>query len=125
MKTRRVGPDQARRPFGRPPRDSVEFHVRLPATVADEVETDAREAGYPSAVAYIRAQMTTRTRPPVLKHRVYAELVRQLTKLGNNLNQLTRAVHAGRAPYIPLEVLTEETPRLLRTLHEFLLDPYR
>lgn len=122
MPRRRVGPDQAPRPFGRPANPSVPLCLRLRPSILEEVEADARDAGYPSAVAYIRALVETRTRPPVLNHRVYAELLRQLIKVGTNLNQLARAVNAGRAPYLPVSVL-DDTQNLLARIYAFLLAP--
>ncbi len=122
MSRRRVGPDQAPRPFGRPLRLSVEYHVRLPAAVADAIDRDAKDAGYPSGVAFIRALASERRPPYVLKHRVYAALLRQLVRLGNNLNQLARAVNAGRAPYLDLEAI-DDSRALLKRIHAFLLDP--
>ncbi len=123
MNRRRVGQDQPRRPFGRPQKPTWAYCLRLPLDVAEQVEVDAREAGYPTAVAFLRALATKRRPPYILKHRVYAELLRQLVRLGTNVNQLTRSVNAGKAPYIPLEML-QEVPLLLRRIYDFLLDPF-
>ena len=124
MSRRRAGPDQPPRPFGRPRKTGAwSYCLRLPLEVAEEVEQDARAAGYPTAVAFLRALATKRRPPYILKHRVYAELLRQLVRLATNVNQLTRAVNAGKAPYVPLEVL-QEVSRLLRCIYDFILDPF-
>ena len=124
MSRRRAGPDQPPRPFGRPRKTGAwSYCLRLPLEVAEEVEQDARAAGYPTAVAFLRALATKRRPPYILKHRVYAELLRQLVRLATNVNQLTRAVNAGKAPYVPPEGL-QEVSHLLRCIQDFILDPF-
>ncbi len=71
---------------------------------------EAAEASGLTHAAFVRAS-SLGTKPKAKPTRVAAESIRQLTAIGNNLNQLTRLAHAGRSPASDL---------LEVTLHEVL-----
>ena len=48
------------------------------------------------------------------------ELTSELRKIGNNLNQLTRAVNSGFAYEVDLRETREEVARIWRSLNSFL-----
>lgn len=57
----------------------------------------AAEASGMTHAAFVRAAALG-AKPRAKPARGTAEAIRQLTALGNNLNQLTKLAHAGRAP---------------------------
>jgi len=58
---------------------------------------EAAEASGLTHAAFVRASALG-DKPKAKPTRVAAETIRQLTSLGNNLNQLTRLAHSGRSP---------------------------
>lgn len=89
---------------GRPRRDGSErlsavLAVRVTAAERAHVEARAASSGEPLP-AYLRAAITNRPAPPrrrgsAAKGGGSAELVRELNRIGVNLNQLTRAHNYG------------------------------
>lgn len=61
----------------------------------------AAEASGMTHAAFVRAAALG-AKPRAKPARVTADTIRQLTAVGNNLNQLTKLAHAGRAPAIEL-----------------------
>ena len=70
----------------------------------------AAEASGMTHAAFVRA-CALGEKPKAKPSRASAELIRHLTYIGNNLNQMTKIAHAGRAPAEDL---------LEHTLHELL-----
>ncbi|WOF74453.1 plasmid mobilization relaxosome protein MobC [Parvibaculaceae bacterium PLY_AMNH_Bact1] len=58
---------------------------------------EAAEASGLTHAAFVRASALG-NKPQAKPTRVAAETIRQLTALGNNLNQLTKIAHAGKFP---------------------------
>ena len=48
------------------------------------------------------------------------EIARELQRIGNNLNQLTRAVNAGMARVVDLEITKQEVQKVWQSLNSFL-----
>lgn len=88
----------------------------------ERLTADALELGYASPSSFARRLLTDRATPPPIRREVYRELLEQVLRIGNNVNQLTRAVHEGRATYIDPATL-QAALDLLRQVRHFLLSP--
>jgi hypothetical protein len=84
----------APQPLGRAPADRLTRKVssRLTATEAESLAERARECDL-AVAAYVR-QVLRGTTPSARRPEVHAALV-ALSRIGNNLNQLTRLAHGG------------------------------
>ena len=87
---------------GRPPlapalRRSVRLRLNLNAAEVERLTEHADLAGMP-LLDYVRLIALTRRAPRGGVPAVNRELLVQLSRLANNLNQLTRLVHTGRVP---------------------------
>ena len=92
---------EERRPRGRPPlpaeeRRSLRSVVCLTATEATEIAEQAAEAGLAPAV-YMRRRALGRPVHRATVRRLGAAELRELNRIGVNLNQIARALNAGAA----------------------------
>jgi hypothetical protein len=83
--------------------------TRLPTAIHEKLTTEADEREV-TVARYLRAVVEAhlsqqRTKLPQARAHHHA-LLRQLARVGNNLNQLTRQAHAGIVPVKPEEVQT-------------------
>ena len=80
----------------------IKFTLRLSQTESDKIQSHATEQGIDKA-DYIREHLFSKEKasiPPV-NYRTYESLTQlktELSRWGNNLNQLTRAVNEQRCP---------------------------
>jgi Bacterial mobilisation protein (MobC) len=80
----------------------IKFTLRLSQIESDKIQSHATEQGIDKA-DYIREHLFTKEKPsiPPVNYRTYESLTQlktELSRWGNNLNQLTRAVNEQRCP---------------------------
>lgn len=119
-----IGPDQPppRRLLRRTRRLTGCLSLRLTPEALERLQRDAEAYGYASASAFARRLLTERAVPPPLRYNVYRNLLEQTLRLGNNVNQLARAVNEGRATYLEPQAI-QAALDLLREIRHFLLTP--
>ena len=83
------------RGYQKPQADSRSIRIDVYVTKAELDAIDgAAEACDLTRAAYVRS-CCLRTRPQAKPARITADAIRQLTSIGNNLNQLTRQANSG------------------------------
>lgn len=99
------------------------LHTRLPTIIHEELISDAASRSIPAS-RIIRALVTahyTGKRLELPQPRgPLSEIIRQLSRIGNNLNQLTQQAHLMRLPLLENDVrnaLSELLEVLRRLLH--------
>ncbi len=119
-----IGPDQPtpRRLLRRTRRLTGQLSLRLTPEALERLNQEAEAYGYASASAFARLLLTDRAVPPPIRRNVYENLLQQILRLGNNVNQLARAVNEGRATYLEPKAI-QATLDLLREIRHFLLTP--
>jgi len=95
-KTRKP-PEQAR---------STVVPIRLTQIERDELQSKARDASV-SLSEYVRRAAFLRRLPPRSVPEVNRETYVELARVGNNLNQLMRAIHEGRVQVLLPEALAQ------------------
>lgn len=93
-------------------RRTVTLGIRCTPTERDQVRAAATAAGITSAAFARRvllAAATDRRRPDIRSSPLHPEVRRELGRLGNNLNQVARALNSARGmPPAKLTALSEE-----------------
>ena len=89
----------SRKTTGRPVKQPNEkrraqMNIRLTLAEAEYIRAQAAAAALTEAEYVRRAAMALSVRPA--RQRIEAALISELNAIGNNVNQLTRAVHRGR-----------------------------
>ena len=127
----RFAKTRASRPFGeyqlsRPRLDpaarrTVTLGIRCTPTERAQVRAAATAAGITSAAFARRvllAAATDRRRPDIGPSPLHPEVRRELGRLGNNLNQVARALNSARGmPPAKLTALSEELGDVITELH--------
>lgn len=106
-------------------RRSIRLRLNLTAAEVERLTKHADMAGIP-LMEYVRVTALSRRAPKGGVPAVNRELLGQMSKLANNLNQLTRLAHTGRVPSkldTVLAAVLQELGRVHRALIGFPEEP--
>ncbi len=99
-------------------RRSLTVRARVTMSERDYIEQQARIAGI-EITDYLRRRALDYVVPESPGHRSDPALVSELARIGNNVNQIARAIHRGRA--VP-DYWREVGDQLQKTLEKLLAD---